>query len=207
MFGDTYMGYLGDQYSPDMSLLPSSVPEPRDVLCPTSPEGMFRRSQYGIASNLFCTNPNIYDVDKPTDRHIRTQDVRARGEQILTGKCGGWPTPQTSFAPPTCRTPGHRSHKLHPDGRIWAGGMQGMECLDKSGNPFPEGDTGAWSTYGPNSFEARENMCVGGNAADSSTTLLIIFILIVLVFMCLYYFKSLDDVRTHLEFIKELLKK
>lgn len=204
--GDMY----GDQISPDMSLRmnETSYGSTRGSVGVGFYEDNFRMEQYGRPARLECSAPDPYIQD----------DIR-KSQRLAPIRIGSVPGRENQFlAKQYADTVEVPSHSLQRTFRVpVAGGDRSPafcgECSG-CGSYVPAPGTGA-----PCGMGAGSRMC--GNCSNNSAKsgsisamfggsdgvpVFLIFIFIVLVFLCVYYWKSISDIKESLNMIREALK-
>lgn len=173
--------YANDQYHVDMTppYTPNSTLVPSDGAIGYY-EDKLRFDQYAIPMNLRCLDPNPY-IQDPISKSQRHQPIRTASV----------PARKTVIAETDCE-PG------------LAGYPQFMASNQRMQLTPAESPKKAKKKSGGNSA-AQNKESFGGFELDSMT-ILILFVFVVLMFMCMYYWKSLSDMKDTLKSIKSLIK-
>lgn len=227
--GDMY----GDQYSPDMSMRPEGgFGRARGSMSVGFYEDNFRQEQYGRPAALECGAPNPYiqdDIRKNQRlRPIRLGSVNSRENQILARQYADTVEIPSHSLQRTYRVPieggdrtpaycGECSNSSCRRGELPCNEIAGPgSCLGRGYVPSP--GTGIPVGLGPSCAAPSHNgMASGGSGSAANTidvtmggtiggvSVFLIFIFLVLVFLCVYCWRSVADIRENMQVMKEAL--
>ncbi len=215
----------GDQYSPDMTLRPEGgFGRSRGGMSVGFYEDNFREEQYGRPAALECGAPNPYiqdDIRKNQRlRPIRLGSVNSRENQILARQYADTVeipshSLQRTYRVPVeggDRTPAYcgecsnsscRRGELPCNEIAGPGSCVGRGYVPSPGTGIPVGLGRNCSSGGGSSSDTGVNITVPNTVGGVSVFL--IFIFIVLVFLCVYCWKSVTDIKENLQVMRDAM--